>query len=483
MDVKMLSADQLREVRKFKALNERAGTVEVQNVRRLEAVVKRNPEQFQSMIGKRYVRALSEIAQKDECQCLLCDRKAMAGDTFCLECGMLDLQKLEMEKRRNSDLQKLEVEKRRNSDVQKPEGRRPDVPESEYLKESYRKFAGKINEMTGERDGVQFRFRDLFSAVFRHHTHEEAEEIFIAGTSLTTPKTEDISQEWPKPWLYSRVLLYILAAYALLWVFVGQMGNSKGYPGLMFVGALSVPFSVVIFFWELNIPRNISLVEVVKVFLIGGILSLLCTMTIDSWLNVGELDFTGAMLTGFAEETAKAIALMLFLRKPKYQYILNGLLLGAAVGAGFAVFETAGYAFTIFLQTLGSNAVTLITKGYRVDELSQVADNLTMRGILAVGGHVAWTAFVGAGMMVVKKNQSLERQHITDPRFLKFLLIAIVLHGLWDSSPLYERMPLFFGFSSLYLILVALIWVILLVVIGAGLRQATRMANEAMRNV
>lgn len=459
MDVKMLSADQLREVRKYKALNERVGIVDAGGARRLGVVVKQNPAHFQSMMGKRYVRALSEIEETDGCHCLLCDKKAVVGDTFCMECGMLDLEKLESEKRR-----------------------RPDIPESEYLKESYKKFTGKINEMTGEKDGVQFRFRDLFSAVFRHHTHEEAEEIFIAGTSLTTPKTEEISQEWPKPWLYSRVLLYILAAYALLWVFVGQMGNSKGYPGLMFVGALSVPFSVVIFFWELNIPRNISLVEVVKVFLIGGILSLLCTMTIDSWLGVGELDFTGTMLTGFAEETAKAIALMLFLRKPKYQYILNGLLLGAAVGAGFAVFETAGYAFDIFQQVGKINRVTSAFWGYRVDELSKVVDNLTRRGILAVGGHVAWTAFVGAGMMVVKKNQSLERQHISDPRFLKFLLIAIVLHGLWDSSPLIERMPSVFGFSSLYLILVVLIWVILLVVIGAGLRQATRMANEAMKN-
>ncbi len=175
------------------------------------------------------------------------------------------------------------------------------------------------------------------------------------------------------------------------------------------------------------------------------------------------------------------LPLMIFLRKPKYQYILNGLLLGAAVGAGFAVFETAGYAFRIFNQaSVLNNSMVALLHGVQVNELEKVVDILTCRSILAIGGHVAWTAFVGAGIMVVKKNRNLQQQHIFDPRFLKFLLIAIVLHGLWDC-PLIEKMPVMFDFSSLHIILVVLIWLMLLIVIGAGLRQATRMANEAIK--
>ena len=43
---------------------------------------------------------------------------------------------------------------------------------------------------------------------------------------------------------------------------------------------------------------------------------------------------------------------ILMARKIDKPYILNGCLFGAAVGAGFAAFESAGYAFNAFLGML-----------------------------------------------------------------------------------------------------------------------------------
>ena len=37
------------------------------------------------------------------------------------------------------------------------------------------------------------------------------------------------------------------------------------------------------------------------------------------------------------------------MRSTRYKYILNGILFGATVGAGFACFETAGYALNMGL--------------------------------------------------------------------------------------------------------------------------------------
>ncbi len=49
-------------------------------------------------------------------------------------------------------------------------------------------------------------------------------------------------------------------------------------------------------------------------------------------------------MIGLIEEAAKAIIVAVFLFKSKRSnYILDGLLIGAAVGTGFAAFETAGY--------------------------------------------------------------------------------------------------------------------------------------------
>src|SRR5699024_11317925 len=59
-----------------------------------------------------------------------------------------------------------------------------------------------------------------------------------------------------------------------------------------------------------------------------------------------DLTFSGAIIVGVIEEIGKLAIIIYFIRKLNPKYILNGLLIGAAIGAGFAAFESAGYAFT-----------------------------------------------------------------------------------------------------------------------------------------
>lgn len=80
-------------------------------------------------------------------------------------------------------------------------------------------------------------------------------------------------------------------------------------------------------------------------------------------------------MIGLIEEVAKAVIVAVFLFKSKKSnYILDGLLIGVAVGAGFAAFETAGYILR-FGMSSGLQAMLEIIK---------------LRGFLAPGGHVAW---------------------------------------------------------------------------------------------
>ena len=46
-------------------------------------------------------------------------------------------------------------------------------------------------------------------------------------------------------------------------------------PGMVFMGALTIPASLMIFFWETNEPKHISLFDIIKIFFVGGALSLL----------------------------------------------------------------------------------------------------------------------------------------------------------------------------------------------------------------
>ena len=68
------------------------------------------------------------------------------------------------------------------------------------------------------------------------------------------------------------------------------------------------------------------------------------TLFLFSIVGSHELDFFGAFLTGVVEEIGKVVIVYWFLRRLGKLSILSGLLIGASVGAGFAAFESAGYA-------------------------------------------------------------------------------------------------------------------------------------------
>ena len=315
------------------------------------------------------------------------------------------------------------------------------------VKKGMHDLTSTINNLAGEGGDVDIDLGVLFSQVFKPHTKQEQEELFVCGTEKTTPKEHEIMDEWPKPWLYMRVLAVLAVTFVCLLFISTAFNNTNGIPGTIFVGAMTIPFALVVFFWETNAPRNISIFEVVKLFFLGGALSLLSTLLLYSIIEVQQLDYMGAILVGFCEEVGKCIIIYQFLKQDKYRYILNGLLIGACIGAGFAVFETAGYAFN-FLMYYGTG---------------QMIDVLLIRGIFAIGGHVVWSAMVGGGIVIGKtKNNAM----------IQFMIIAIVLHAIWD-------MPITFG-SDIYLVQIILTitaWIVILTLIASGLKQVKRISN------
>ncbi len=47
--------------------------------------------------------------------------------------------------------------------------------------------------------------------------------------------------------------------------------NINFIPGLIVVNCFAVPFTTLIFFWEMNAPQNIAIYKIVYVVFIGGI--------------------------------------------------------------------------------------------------------------------------------------------------------------------------------------------------------------------
>lgn len=386
--------------------------------------------------------------------CLWCGAKVESGDRFCPECGR-SLSQGGPGPQQNAGWQ--------NAGQQNTGQAGGGFTKDEFIsmsKSGVGKFVDAINDMTGQEGKTDIRLRELVSEVFRRHTVEEREELFISGTKKTTPAPEDMTADWPHPWLFARIFLMFLVVFAGLLVMILQFSNTNAIPGAMFIGALIVPFSLVIFFWETNIPRNISIFDVVSIFFIGGVMSLIFTLILYGYIYVGELNYTGAILVGIVEEVGKIVVAGHYVKKRNTSYILNGLLLGACVGAGFAVFETAGYAFSALLY----------------GGIPNMIDVLILRGALAIGGHTLWAAISTAGLVIAKGERPFDRKMYLDPKFLKFLLLVIALHAVWD-------MPITLG-QSVYLVqwvLCAVAVVIVLVLLSSGLRQVSAVSERARR--
>lgn len=308
----------------------------------------------------------------------------------------------------------------------------------------------KINNLAGGEGAVRPPLRTIFSSIFKKHTREEAEEIFICGTSKTTPALTDADSAWPKPWLFSRLIVAFGLAFLMMHLCCKEFENLNTYPALMLTGSFMVPLAVVVFFFELNATKNISFFTIIKVFLVGGCASFLATLLLFEVVTVEELDWGGAILVGIVEEIGKFVIVAYFIWRDKgICHPINGLLIGATVGAGFAAIESAGYAFRFFIGTLS---------------YSEMMDVIILRALLAPGGHVIWAAISGYAIMISKGSAPMSLEVLKQTSFWKLFLVPVVLHSIWD-------MPIDFG-ADIYLVPILLTltgWVVIMVLINNSL--------------
>lgn len=327
----------------------------------------------------------------------------------------------------------------------------------EQVKGTFLQATEKVNQLVGEEGSIDVNLKEVFSAVFKKHTKEEGELLFISGTSLTSPEESEISTTWPRPWLFSRVFIALAITFAFLYISAVIFVNINALPGLIVIGSFMAPFSLLIFFWEMNAPRNISFYEVMKMFFVGGTASIVITLFLYSFFPVYDLNFTGAITVGIVEEVGKLVIIAYFIQKLNPKYILNGLLIGATIGSGFAAFESAGYAFT-FGIAFGEQMMLSV---------------IVMRAWMAIGTHVIWSAIAGAALVYVKGNTPLQSKHFQDNKFIRLFAVSVILHAVWD-------MPLtaLHNFYLLFIILIVVAWIFIFSLISAGLKQIVRLNQE-----
>ncbi len=316
--------------------------------------------------------------------------------------------------------------------------------------------ARRLQNLASTSELENFSIKEMFSEVFRKRTPEEIEDHFLTGTSKATPPLDQVETGWPKPWFFFRALAGIGAIYLGFLLLLQQYLNAKMVPGVIFMGILAFPVATLILFFELNSPRNVSLYRVIMMVATGGLASLAFTHVGFSFANLGWL---GAASAGIVEESAKLLVVAWYARYSQYKYILNGLLFGAAVGAGFEIFENAGYTFERAHATMA---------------VSAIESSLLNRGLTAPFCHIVWTAIAGAALWRARGYQRLRLGHFFDRGFLGAFLVPVGLHMIWNS-PIPNPMNLKYAAVGLAG------WFVVLGLVQQGLKQVRLEQMERAR--
>lgn len=323
-----------------------------------------------------------------------------------------------------------------------------------------RKFVEKTHKVAGVEKLEGFSLGEIFSEIFRKRSEKEIEEYFTVGIESSTPKSEEVDTNWPKPWFFFRTLVGALATYFCFVMAWKEFKNPNLIPGLIMMGSFAIPFSVLIFFFETNVRKNISLYQIIRLVFFGGILSLISSLILFQVSDSLNLNWFGTAIGALIEESGKLAALILVINNRKYPYILNGLLFGAAIGTGFEAFESSGYALQMGLYTNSVNAIL---------------DNILLRGIFAPFAHIVWTAMNAAILWKVKGDKKFNFNFLTDVGFLRVFGITIVLHAVWNS-------PIQLPFYGTQIILGFIAWSIIFSIIQEGLKQLRQEKIAALGN-
>ncbi len=333
----------------------------------------------------------------------------------------------------------------------------------------FRAVVGRVvSWLSGVRDsGVEWK--GFFSQVWKRHTWTELREVFCAETEPGGLPLSRVNMSAPKPWLYTRILLWgiILSVFAFMSIFTWD--PKLGVHLFMAVAALVTPLTVLVMAYELNTRRDLSTMAIVRALIGVVIIALPISGSLNTWLSTllggtNVLDY--AWIAGFVEEPAKLITALVLaaMMRIRMNRVLRAVLLGCAVGAAFGYLET----WTQYLP-----------KTLKEHGLGAMLGVAALRALVASPGHAIWTGItVGAFAMAqvhweqkhgeVRGTMFLWR-NLLSWRFWRIAWVAIACHAIHNSG-------FVFADPVLYLFVGGVLW--RLVRVGYVQMRDTRALHE-----
>lgn len=230
---------------------------------------------------------------------------------------------------------------------------------------------------------------------------------------------------WPRI-LLTGLLLYVVGVLVLV-----QTRNVKVFPSVVMLGNFLIPVVYVMLFYDNRHLSTLSMPTTAKTFFYGGVLGVFASAILEP-VFVQYLGFRTSFVVGLIEELAKVIGILIVIQGRRHDSEMDGLILGAAAGMGFAALESTGYAFSAFFRSGGS--------------LSEAVAVTMFRGLLAPLGHGTWTAILAAVLF----RESFPHKFRVNPVVIGTYLMVAALHGLWNAVPALFSHKIFPGMDVLF---------------------------------
>jgi RsiW-degrading membrane proteinase PrsW (M82 family) len=162
---------------------------------------------------------------------------------------------------------------------------------------------------------------------------------------------------------------------------------------------------------------HLTLQTIVLGFMAGGTAGVMLTGTVEVYVLPDAL-FTNTII-GLVEESGKAAIVVLVAAMVTRRVPRDGMVLGAVVGAGFAAFESAGYALGELIADSPRHPVI------------RVLETEIMRAVFAPFGHIVWTSIMGGALFASAWHTG---RFQLDRRVVLTFVGVVALHAAWDAA-------------------------------------------------
>lgn len=230
----------------------------------------------------------------------------------------------------------------------------------------------------------------------------------------TVIKADDHNVKRNTKWWKVLIIGFITYVIGIIILLITQ--NTNIFPSIVMLGNFLIPVTYVTFFYERKHSSTVGMLKTAASFFYGGFVGTFAAAILEP-IFIHTLNFRTAIIIGIIEEFTKFLGVLFILRRKQHKLMLDGIILGAAAGMGFAALESSGYAFTMFLRSGGN--------------LTSMVYITLLRGIMSPLGHGTWTA-IFTGIFLRERALGHFRLNIN---VIKGYILVVLLHGLWDGLP------------------------------------------------